>query len=420
MQLDTAPSDQVFARLTKRSYQEEVEMTLSNRVGRMGTISALGIHYRVREMLRQGRDVLSLAVGEPDFDTPAHIKKAGIEAIEEGWTKYSVTPGLPELKEAVCHLLKERCGLTYDAPNVIISIGAKQSVVNAMLALLEPGDEVLIPIPAWFSYTVQVRFLDAVPVLVPTYKEDEFELKADVLAEKITPKTRLLILNTPSNPTGAMVSKSELEKIAELAVKHGFYVISDEIYNEIVFGDHEHFSIAGFGTEINDLTITINGFSKAYAMTGWRVGYGAGPKPVIDAMSAIQLHFTSGTNTMAQRAAIAAAYGPQDCVTEMLQEYDRRRSYIVERLNGIEGISCLTPQGTFYAFPDISQLIGRSFGGTKINDSIDVGNHLLEAGGVGVIPGKAFEGEGHIRISFACDIETIKDGCDRIERALSE
>jgi aspartate aminotransferase len=298
-------------------------------------------------------------------------------------------------------------------------VGAKQSAINAMLALLEPGDEVLLPIPAWFSYPVQVSFIDAVPIFVPTFKEDGFQLKADALLERITPRTRLLIMNTPCNPTGAMISKPELEKIAELAVKHRFYVISDEIYHEIVFSDQEHFSIGNLGKEVKDLTITINGFSKTYAMTGWRVGYAAGPKWIIDAMGKIQLHFTSGTSTMAQRAAMAAAYGPQDCIGEMLEEYERRGRYIVERLNGIRGVSCIPPQGTFYAFPDISELFGRDFDGVTLENSYDLGNYLLESEGVGVIPGQAFEGEGHIRISFACDMRTIEDGCDRIEKALS-
>lgn len=393
-------------------------MTLSSRVNRLAGSSALAIHYRLKELLRQGRDVISLAVGEPDFETPAHIKKAGIEAIEQGWTKYSVTPGIPELKEAICFLLKERYGLEYEPGNVIVTVGAKQAVINAMMALLEPGDEVLIPIPAWFSYPEQARLLDTIPVLVPTLKEEGFQLKADALAEKITSKTKLLILNTPNNPTGAVVAETELAKVADLAVKHNFYIVSDEIYCEIIFDNQKSVSIATLSKEVKDLTITINGFSKAYAMTGWRVGYAAGPKHIIDAMGAIQLHFTSGTNTMAQRAAVTAVHGPQECLDEMLKEYESRRHLMVERLNKIEGISCLLPQGTFYAFPDISRMFGHHFRGVKIEDSLGFGNYLLESEGVGVVPGKAFEGEGHIRLSFACDSETINDGCDRIERAL--
>lgn len=393
-------------------------MSLSSRVSRLAPSSALEIHYRVKELLRQGRDVISLAVGEPDFDTPLHIKKAGIEAIEQGWTKYSVTPGLPELKEAICYLLKKRYGLEYDPSSVIVSVGAKQSIINAMIALLEPGDEVLIPIPAWFSYPEQVRLLDTAPVFIPTYKEDEFQLKAHTLEKRITPKTKLLILNTPNNPTGSMIDEEELAKIAALAVKHKFYIISDEIYCEIVFGNKEHVSIASLDKKVKDLTITINGFSKAYAMTGWRVGYAAGPKQIISAMGSIQGHFTSGTNTMAQRAAIAAVHGPQDCVKEMLQEYDRRRHYIVKRLNSMEGVSCLSPHGTFYVFPDVSRLLGKVFQGIRIQNSLELGNYLLESEGVGVVPGSSFEGEGHLRLSFACSMEIIKDGCDRIERAL--
>lgn len=239
-------------------------------------------------MLRQGKDVVSFAVGEPDFDTPAHIKKAGIEAIEQGWTKYSATQGYPELREAICVLLKKNYGLEYDPPSVIVSVGAKHSILNALLALVEPGDEVLIPIPAWFSYIEQVKLLDAVPVFVPTPKEENFQLRADALAERITPKTRVLILNSPNNPTGAMVEERELAKIAALAGKHNFYVISDEIYCEINFGDIRHVSIATLDKRVKDLTITINGFSKTYAMTGWRVGYAAGPRKIIDVMGTIR------------------------------------------------------------------------------------------------------------------------------------
>lgn len=399
--------------------QEKKDLELSSRVRRLAPSSALEIHYRIKELARQGREVISFGVGEPDFDTPPHIKKAGVEAIEQGWTKYSVTSGLPELKEAICYLLKKRYGLEYDPPNVIVSVGAKQSIINAMIALLEPEDEVLIPIPAWFSYPEQVKLLDAIPVFIPTHKEEEFQLKADTLSERITPKTKLLILNTPNNPTGSMIGEAELEKIAALAIRHKFYIISDEIYSEIVFDNRKHISIARLDNRVKELTITINGFSKAYAMTGWRVGYAAGPKHIISAMGSIQGHFTSGTNTMAQRAAMVAVYGPQNCVNEMLQEFDRRRYYIVKRLNSIKSISCLSPHGTFYVFPDISQLLGKTFRGIKIQNSLGLGNYLLESEGVGVVPGSAFMGEGHLRLSFACNMELIKDGCDRIERALN-
>ncbi len=243
---------------------------------------------------------------EPDFDTPAHIKKAGTEAIDQGWTKYSPISGLPELREAVCFHLKKRNGLDYRPSELIVSVGGKHAMVNPTIALLNPGDEVLIPIPVWFSYTESVELVDGIPVFVPTRKEDEFQLKAVAVARKITSKTKMLIMNTPCNPTGSMIEEDELEKIAALAVKHGFYVISDEIYSEIVYEGRKHVSIANLGKNIRDLTITMNGFSKAYAMTGWRVGYGAGPRPIIEAMTNVQGHYTSGTNTMAQRAAIAA------------------------------------------------------------------------------------------------------------------
>ncbi len=394
-------------------------MDLSGRVRRLGPSYALEIHYRYKEMLRQGKDVVSFGVGEPDFDTPAHIKKAGIEAIEQGYTKYSVTPGFPELREAICFLLKKRYSLEYEPANVIVSVGGKHSIVNAMIALLDPGDEVLIPTPAWFSYHEPAKLMDGVPVFIPTRKEEQFQLKAQDVARRITPKTKLLILNTPNNPTGSMMEEEELAKIGALAVRHDFYIVSDEIYCEIVFDHRKHVSIAGLDPRVKARTITINGFSKAYAMTGWRVGYAAGPKEIISAMGLIQGHFTSGTNSMAQRAALAAVYGPQDFIREMVQEYDRRRQYIIGRLNSIPGISCFPPHATFYAFPDISEFLGKTLRGKKIQNSVDLGNYLLESEGVAVVPGSAFEGEGHVRLSFACSMEVIKSGCDRIERAVS-
>ena len=394
-------------------------MDLSDRVRRLAPSFALGIHYRYKEMLRQGKDVVSFGVGEPDFDTPAHIKKAGIEATEQGWTKYSVTPGLPELREAIGFLLKKRYGLEYDPAEILVSVGGKHAMVNAMIALLNRGDEVLIPIPAWFSYAESVKLVDAVPVFVPTRKEEEFQLKADALSQKITPKTKLLILNSPCNPTGGMMEEEELVKIAALSIKHEFYVISDEIYSEIVFDNRKHVSIANLDAKVKERTITINGFSKAYAMTGWRVGYAAGPRPIISAMGDVQGHFTSGTNTMAQKAAIAAVYGPQEFIREMVREYDRRRRYIVKRLNSIPGISCFSPHGTFYAFPDVSGLLNRTLRGKRIQSTFDLGNYLLETEGIAVVPGSAFEGEGHLRLSFACSMEVIESGCDRLARAVA-
>jgi aspartate aminotransferase len=394
-------------------------MDLSDRVRRLAPSYALAIHYRYKEMLRQGKDVVSFGVGEPDFDTPAHIKKAGIEAIEQGYTKYSVTQGYPELREAICFLLKKRYGLEYEPAEVIVSVGGKHSIVNAMIALLNPGDEVLIPTPGWFSYHEPARLVDGVPVFIPTRKEEEFQLKARDVARRITPKTKLLILNTPNNPTGSMMEEEELAKIAALAVRHNFYIVSDEIYCEIVYDRRKHVSIALLDPRVKDRTITINGFSKAYAMTGWRVGYAAGPKEIISAMGLIQGHFTSGTNSMAQRAALAAVYGPQDFIGEMVREYDRRRRYIIERLNSIPGISCFPPHGTFYAFPNVSGTFGRVFRGRKIQSSSEFGDYLLDSEGVAVVPGDVFEGEGHLRLSFACGMEMIKSGCDRIERAVT-
>jgi len=393
-------------------------MNLSRRAIRMGPSSALAIYYRLKEMLRQGCDVVSLTVGEPGFDTPAHIKQAGIEATEQGWTKYPLTSGLPELKETICCFLKERYGLRYTPTQIVVTVGAKQALINAMIALLDPGDEVLIPVPSWFSYIEQVRLIDAVPVIVPTLQKEGFQLNPDALEEKITSKTKLLILNAPNNPTGAVVGASALEQIAALAAKYDFYIISDEIYSEILFDNARHFSIANAGRDAMERTITINGLSKTYAMTGWRVGYAAGPPNVIAAMGTIQGHFTSGANSMAQRASITALSGPQDCVMEMRQAYARRRDYIVARLNAMQDITCVVPQGTFYVFPDISKFLGRRFQGKTIQNSAELGDYLLESQGVGIVPGSAFGGEGHMRLSFACDTAVIEDGCDRIERAL--
>jgi aspartate aminotransferase len=309
--------------------------------------------------------------------------------------------------------------MKYGPSEVIVSVGGKHAMVNAMITLLNPGDEVLIPIPAWFSYTESVKLVDGKPVFIRTRKEEEFQLKAKAVAQAITPKTRMLILNTPCNPTGSMLEEVELEKIAALAIKHRFYIISDEIYSEIIYDRRKHVSIANLNKEMRDLTITVNGFSKTYAMTGWRVGYAAGPQPIIEAMTNVQGHYTSGTNTMAQRAALAAVNGPQHCVQQMVQEYDRRRKVIVQRLNSIPGISCLNPHGTFYAFPDVVHLLDRTFRGKKIHNTVELAEYFLDSEGVAVVPGSAFEGEGHLRLSFACNMEVIQNGCDRIERAVT-
>jgi len=370
-------------------------------------------------MKREGKKVISFAAGEPDFDTPENIREKAISAIREGFTHYTTSSGIIELKEAIVEKFKKDNEIEYKTSEIIVSTGAKQCLFNTILTICNPGDEVLLPTPCWVSYTEQIKFAGAVPAFIITRQEEDFKLSAQV-EEKITPRTKLIILNSPNNPTGAVYDLEELKKIAQLLLKYNIYCIADEIYEKLVYDNVKHFSIASLSEEIKEKVITINGVSKSYAMTGWRIGYAAGPEEIINGISKIQGHSTSNPNSIAQKASVEALSGKQDTIEEMRKAFDERRKYMVKRLNNIEGISCLTPAGAFYAFSNVSKILEREieYNGKKISNSFDLSNFILEEAEVALIPGSAFEAEGYLRLSYATSLEDIKEGVDRIEKIL--
>jgi aspartate aminotransferase len=374
---------------------------------------------KAKAMKAQGIDVVDFGVGEPDFDTPENVKQAGIRAIQSGFTKYTPAGGTDELKDAVIDKFKKDNNLAYERSQVLISCGAKHSLYNIAEALFDPGDEVIIPAPYWVSYPDQVLLNDATPVIVETTAEEGFTLTAKKLEQSVTKKTKALVLNSPSNPTGLAYDRKTLEEIAAVAVRHQFYIISDEIYEKLLYDGFKHCSIASLGKEIKDLTIVVNGVSKSHAMTGWRIGYAAGPKDVLSAMANIQSQSTSNPCSISQKAAVEALRGPQDFIATMNVEFDRRRRFMVERLNAMKGVTCLMPVGAFYAFPDVSRLFGKSVNGKTIKGSADLAAYLLEDAQVALVSGDAFGAEAYIRLSYATSMENIQKGLDRIEKAFS-
>jgi aspartate aminotransferase len=388
---------------------------LSDRARRIKPSPTLAMDARAKAMKAQGVDVINFGVGEPDFDTPDNIKEAAVRAIREGFTKYTPVGGIDALKEAVVEKFRADNGLDFEKDQVIVSCGAKHSLYNIAQALYGPGDEVVIPAPYWVSYPDQVLLNDAVPVFVRTYEKDSFMLRPGALEEAVTPRTKALILNSPSNPTGFTYDRKALEGIAELALKHDIFVISDEIYEKLVYDGAAHVSIASLGNEIKERTIVVNGLSKSHAMTGWRIGYTAGPTDIIKAMTKIQSQSTSNPTSIAQRAAVEALTGPQDFVLEMRAEFDRRRKFLVEGLNSLKGVSCLSPNGAFYAFPNTTGLYGG-----KVKDSSGLAMYLLEEANVALVPGDAFGDDGYIRISYATSLEDVRKALERMREALEK
>lgn len=395
-------------------------MTISERVKNINPSQTLAITAQALKMKREGKKVISFAAGEPDFDTPGNIREEAISAIREGFSHYTASSGIIELKEAVVEKLKKDNRVEYKPSEIIISTGAKQCLFNTILTICDPGDEVLLPTPCWVSYTEQIKFAGAVPIFINTYQEEDFKLSASQVEEKITSRTKLLILNSPNNPTGAVYEPEELKRIAQLLTKYNIYCICDEIYEKLIYDNAKHLSMASLSDEIKEKIITINGVSKSYAMTGWRIGYAAGPEEIIKGMSKIQGHSTSNPNSIAQKASVEALNGKQDAIEEMRKAFDERRKYMVKRLNEIEGISCLTPAGAFYAFPNVSKILERGieYNGKKISNSFDLSNFILKEAEVALIPGSAFEAEGYLRLSYAASLEDIKEGSDRLEKIL--
>lgn len=393
-------------------------MSLSKRVSGIKPSPTLLIDAKAKALKAQGVDIVGFGAGEPDFDTPDNIKEAAIKAIKDGFTKYTPVAGIDELKDAIIEKFKRDNGLNYDRSEIIVSCGAKHSLYNIAQALFDPGDEIIIPSPYWVSYPDQATLNDANPVIVKT--GGDFLLTPELLNGKITSRTKALIINSPSNPTGMAYNKKILGSIAEIVMKHKIYVISDEIYEKIIYDGFEHVSIASLGNDIRALTFVVNGISKSHSMTGWRIGYTAGTKEVISAMTNIQSQSTSNPTSIAQKAAVEALRGPQDFVKKMVEEFYRRRKYMVERLNRMDGVSCVMPKGAFYAFPKVSSLYGRSFQGKVIKDSYDIAGYLLEEAKVAVVPGEPFGADDYIRLSYATSMENIKKGLDRIEEALKK
>lgn len=393
-------------------------MGLSKRVSGIKPSPTLAIEAKAKALKAQGVDIVGFGAGEPDLDTPENIKEAAIKAIRDGFTKYTPVAGIDELKDAIIEKFKRDNALTYERSEIIVSCGAKHSLYNIAQALFSPGDEVIIPAPYWVSYPDQAILNDAIPIIVKTEEENGFRVTPELLEKNITQKTKALILNTPSNPTGLCYDSNALEGLAEIIVKNKIFIISDEIYEKMVYDGFKHVSIASLGKEVKGLTLVVNGLSKSYAMTGWRIGYTAGPKEIISAMSNIQSQSTSNPTSIAQKAAVEALRGLQDSVKKMVEEFDRRRRYMVERLNKMDGVSCLMPKGAFYAFPNVSLLYGRGFDGRIIKDSSDMASYLLEEARVAVVPGEAFGADKYIRLSYATSLENIKKGLDRIEEAL--
>lgn len=395
------------------------KMKISQRARAIAASPTLALDAKTKELQRQGIDVVNFGVGEPDFDTPDHIKDAAIEAIRKGFTKYTASSGIPELREACARKFKEENGLEYKPDQILVSVGAKHSLYNAVMVLCEAGDEVLVPVPYWVSYPEMVKLAGARPVYIQTNVETGFKVTPEMLSRAITSNTRCLILNTPSNPAGAVYTRQELQAIAEVCLKHGIWVISDEIYEKLIY-EGEHVSFASLAPEVMNITITVNGVSKAYAMTGWRIGYAGGPREVIKAMADLQSHATSNPTSISQKAALAALTGSPEPVEKMREEFRKRRDYIVERVRKIPGFRCGKPSGAFYIYPDVSEVLGKTLAGRQVASSSVLAEVLLEKARIAVVPGEAFGTSSNLRFSYATSLERIKEGMDRLESVLAE
>jgi aspartate aminotransferase len=390
---------------------------ISEYAQRIEESATMAISARAKAMKKAGQDVVAMAAGEPDFDTPPHIVAAAKQALDEGFTRYTPASGTPELRAAWAEEVGRTRGVNYDPNQLIVTAGGKQAIYNIVYALAGPGDEVVIPAPYWVSYPEQVRAVGATPVILDTSAEQDFKVSAEALREVITDRTRLLILNSPSNPTGSVYNRDELTALAEVLVEKGVPALSDEVYDALVYGE-DFASIASLGEEIYDLTIVSGAVSKTYAMTGWRIGYAAGPAEVIAAAGRLQSHSTSGPNSAAQQGALTAITGDQSAVETMRQEFNRRRQYMLQRLSAMPDITCPEPHGAFYAFPRISAYYGRRFDGQIVDGSMAFCGLFLENEKVATIPGLAFGADGHVRLSYATGMAQIEEAMNRMERFL--
>jgi aspartate aminotransferase len=393
---------------------------LSSRAKSLKPSPTLAINAKAKSMQAQGIHVISFGAGEPDFDTPDNIKSAAKKAIDDGFTKYTPVGGIDDLKDAIIKKFQRDSGLTYKRSEILVSCGGKHSFYNLAQAMFDQGDEVIVPSPYWVSYPPMVALANATPVVVQTFEKDEFKIKPEELKKAITPKTKALIINSPSNPTGCAYMKKELEKIAEIAISKNFFVISDEIYEKIVYDGFQFTSIASLSEEVKKKTIIVHGVAKTYAMTGWRIGYTAGSEEIISAMNNIQSQSTSNPTSIAQKASVEALIGPQNEVGKMVSAFAQRRDYIVDRLNKIPGVSCYKPAGAFYVFPNFSSYYGNSYQGKKIENSTALADYFLDVARVAVVPGIEFGADPFERLSYATSMEDIKEGLNRIEETLKK
>jgi len=393
---------------------------LSRRAKSLKPSPTLAINAKAKSMQAQGIHVISFGAGEPDFDTPENIKEAAKKALDEGFTKYTAVGGIDELKDAIVKKFQRDSGLSYKRSEIIVSCGGKHSFYNLAQAIFDQGDEVIIPAPYWVSYPPMVSLAGGTPVIVETTEKNAFKITPEDLKKAITPKTKALIINSPSNPTGSAYTKKDLEKIAEIAIPRDFFVISDEIYEKIVYDGFDFISIASLSEEIKKKTIIVHGVAKTYAMTGWRIGYTAGSEEIISAMNNIQSQSTSNPTSIAQKASVEALAGPQDEVGKMVSAFAQRRNFIVDRLNKMPGVSCYKPAGAFYVFPNFSSYYGRSYQNKKIENSTHLADFFLDVARVAVVPGVEFGADPFERLSYATSMENIKEGLDRIEESLKK
>lgn len=393
---------------------------LSKKGKEISSSVTLAITAKANEMKINGIDVIGFGAGEPDFNTPENIQNAAIKAMKEGHTKYTQVSGIIELREAIVNKFKNENNLIYKPSQIIVSTGAKQCIANLFMAILNPGDEVLISIPYWVSYPELVKLANGVPVFVDCKKENDYKYSIDELEKRVSAKTKAIVISSPNNPTGSIYSKEELIDIAKFCKKHNLIILSDEIYEKLIYGDNKHVSIASLNEDAYNRTVVINGVSKTYAMTGWRIGYAAGAEKIIKLMNNIQSHMTSNPNSIAQYATLEALIGEQGFINSMVYEFEKRRNYMVQRINLIDGIECIEPKGAFYVFADISKLIGKKIKGEEIKNSVNFCEILLEVYKVAVVPGAAFGLENHIRLSYATSIKDIEKGLDRISNCINE
>jgi len=396
-------------------------MKISKRAQGVPASATLAVTSRAQQLKAQGVDVVGFGAGEPDFDTPDYIKQAAVEALKSGKTKYTPAAGISELRKAIADKLRKENGLEYGPEQVVVNIGGKHSVYEAMQAVLDPGDEVILPAPYWVTYPEAIKLAGATAKIIQTDRANSYKITAKQLKNAVTKKTAMFVLNSPNNPGGFTYSPPELKALAGVLEGTNVVVLSDEIYEKLIYGDTKFISFASISKDAYNRTLTLNGFSKTFSMTGWRLGYTAGPPEAIKAMACLQDHMTSNPVTFAQYAAIAALGAPaEQAIEKMRKEFERRGQYMAERLNGIEGVECPEPTGAFYCFPDVSSHYGRNMNGAKITGSMYFAKALLEQANVAVVPGLPFGCDNNVRLSFACSLEQITKGLDRLKEWLSQ